>query len=99
MMNQNKNRIGILVFELFFPNFQHLNIEIVSLFLHSASRPNGAIHESAQFTSVGCRVQRMTNKELCHISETWHVSYSISPDTNCSVSLHINPHSISNSGL
>ena len=48
---------------------------------------------------VGWKVHRLTKKELCHSTETWHVLNSTFPDTNCIVSFQVNPHWISISGL
>ena len=47
---------------------------------------------------VGWKVQKLT-KELCHSNETWHTLDSSFPDTNCIISIHINPHWMSKSGL
>ena len=50
-------------------------------------------------TRVGWKVHRMTKKELCHSSDTWHALNSTFWDAYCIVSFQRNPHWMIHSGL
>ena len=61
--------------------------------------PTSAYGKWLSSRRVGWKVHRLTKKELCHSTETWHALNSTFPDTKCIVFFQINQYWISNSGL